>query len=308
MISILMATYNGERFIKEQIESLLEQTVSDYKLYISDDNSTDSTYEIAQGYARKHPEKIFVSQNENNLGGAKQNFIQMMITHIDEYIMLCDQDDVWLPGKIEKSLHKMKELEDCHGISKPILIYTDLNVVDENLNVISTSYFKTEDINNEKKTLNKIVARNITTGCTVMYNRALADLINVTPEHMIMHDWWLTLIACAFGELGTIYEPTILYRQHSDNEIGIVKVKTLSHMLHKLINYKEAKRVLNDTYAQAASLLKIYNDKLSNEQKEFLNKFCDIPNHNKINRWILICRLGVLKKGILRKISSFIFI
>ena len=308
MITILMATYNGERFIKEQIESLLKQTVQDFKLYINDDKSTDSTFSIAQDYAKKHPETIFVSQNEKNLGGAGQNFIQMMITHKDDYIMLCDQDDVWLSGKIEKSLQKMKELEDCYGITKPLLVYTDLKVVDENLNFITSSYFKTEDINNEKKTLNKIVARNVTTGCTVMYNRVLADLINVVPENMIMHDWWLTLTACAFGELGTIFESTILYRQHSDNEIGVIKVKTLSHMLHKLINYKEAKKVLKDTYAQAASFLKVYNDDLSNEQKGFLDKFCDIPNHNKLIRWIMICRLGVLKKGILRKVSSFIFI
>ena len=308
MISILMATYNGERFIKEQIESLLGQTVQNFKLYINDDKSTDSTFEVAQEYEKKHPEKIFVSQNEKNLGGAKQNFIQMMINHKDDYILLCDQDDVWLPDKIDKSLHKMKEMELQHDKSKPLLVYTDLTVVDENLNIISQSYFKTEDIYNKKKTLNKIVARNITTGCTVMYNRALADLIESTPEHMIMHDWWLTLIACAFGELSTIFEPTVMYRQHSDNEIGVIKVKTLSHMLHKLINYKEAKKVLNDTYAQATSFLNMYNYKLSKEQKEFLSAFCDIPNHNKITRWIMICRLGVLKKGILRKISSFIFI
>ena len=308
MISILMATYNGERFIKEQIESLLKQTVLDFKLYINDDKSTDSTYLILQNYANNHPDKIFVSQNEKNSGSAKDNFFQMMINHKDDYIMLCDQDDVWLPDKIEKSLYKIKELEEQHGASKPLLVYTDLEVVDENLNTISKSYFNTEDINNKKKTLNKIVARNITTGCTVMYNRALAELIKENPEFMIMHDWWLTLIACAFGDADTIYEPTVLYRQHSDNEIGVVKVKTLSHMLHKLINYKEAKKVLNDTYAQAASFLIMYKDKLSKEQVEFLSKFCDIPNHNKVFRWIMICRLGVLKKGILRKISSFIFI
>ena len=308
MISILLATYNGEKFLKEQIDSLLTQTYQDFKLFISDDKSTDSTYSIIQDYAKKHPNKIFVTQNENNLGSAKLNFFQMMTQHKDDYTMLCDQDDVWLSDKIEKSLHKMRELEEQYGSSNPILVNTDLKIVDENLNTISPSYFKTEDINLDKKTLNKIIARNITTGCTIIYNRALANLIESTPEFMIMHDWWLTLAACALGKIGTIHEPTILYRQHTDNEIGIVNVKTLSHMFHKLVNYKDAKKVLTDTYTQAKCFLSVYRDSLSDNQIDFLEQFIDIPNHTKLIRWIMICRLGVLKKGILRKISSFIFI
>ena len=308
MISILLATYNGEKYIKEQIDSLLKQTYQDFKLFISDDSSTDSTYSIIQDYAKKHPNKIFVTQNENNSSSAKLNFFQMMTQHKSDYIMLCDQDDVWLPDKIEKSLHKMKELEKKHGSSTPLLVHTDLTIVDENLNTISSSYFKTEDINLEKKTLNKIIARNITTGCTVIYNRALAERIDTTPKFMIMHDWWLTLAACALGKIDTIHEPTILYRQHADNEIGIVKVKTLSHMFHKLVNYKDAKKVLTDTYNQAECFLNVYRDRLSDTQIDFLEQFIDIPNHSKLVRWIMICRLDVLKKGILRKISSFIFI
>ena len=308
MITILLATYNGERYLGEQIESLLKQTAGDFRLFICDDKSTDSTYEIALDYASKYPDKIFAYQNDTASGSAKQNFINMMLRHKDDYIMLCDQDDVWLSDKIEKSLNKIKTLEEKHGLATPLLVHTDLTVVDENLTTISPSYFAVEDINTENKTLNKIIARNIAAGCTVLYNRALADLIISTPEYMLMHDWWLALIASAFGEIGTIHDPTILYRQHTGNEIGVTNVKTLSHMLNKLINYQDAKKVLNDTYKQAESFLNTFSDKLSQNQRDFLYKFCDIPNHSKFIRWIMICRLGILKKGVLRKISSFIFV
>jgi hypothetical protein len=123
-----------------------------------------------------------------------------------------------------------------------------------------------------------------------------------------MHDWWLALAASAFGEIGTVDAPTVLYRQHSANEVGIVNVRSLKHILQKLIHYKKAKKVLSDTYRQAERFLNTYQDKLATEQIEFLEEFIDIPNHNKLIRWTMICRLGVLKKGILRKVSSFIFI
>ena len=308
MISILLATYNGEKYIREQIDSILGQTVDNFTLYINDDKSTDSTFDIAGEYTKQYPGKIIATQNEANSGHAKLNFMDMIISRKDDYLMLCDQDDVWLPDKIEKSLSAIKKLESEHGVQTPLLVHTDLEIVNENLETMSSSYFELEDINTNQKTLNKIVARNIAPGCSIMYNRALSDLITTKSSDIIMHDWWLVLIAAALGETDTIFEKTILYRQHSTNEIGIVKVKTIGHIVSKLINFKKAKKVLTDTYNQASVFLDNFEKLLSKDQKDFLQKFCDIPNHTKIVRWVMVCRLGVLKKGVLRKISSFIFI
>ena len=283
-ISILIATYNGERFIKEQLDSLLSQTYQDFIIYISDDNSSDATYSIVQDYTAKYPDKIFISQNDTNSGSAKLNFIQMMLKHKNDYIMLCDQDDVWLPDKIEKSFNKIREMEAQFGTSTSLLVHTDLTVTDEALNVLHPSFFKLEDVNTENKSLNKIVARCILTGCTAIYNRALADLIKTAPEFFVMHDWWLVLSASAFGKIETLHESTILYRQHSDNEIGVINVKTLSHIIHKLTHFHDAKKVLKDTYKQAECFLDTFYDILSPDQIDFLVQFCDIPNHNKIIR------------------------
>ena len=143
MISILLATYNGEKYIAGQIESLLSQTYKDFKLYICDDKSTDDTYSIITDHALKNPAKIIASQNEINAGGAKYNFIKMLMERkadlamplgqddADDYIMLCDQDDVWLPDKIENSLKKIKENSIIDAVSGNRSFIS----VDENNNV-----------------------------------------------------------------------------------------------------------------------------------------------------------------------------
>ena len=308
MISILMATYNGEKYIAEQIESLLAQTVSEFKLYICDDCSTDSTFTIITEYAKKHPEQINITQNKDNSGGAKYNYIQMMINYKDDYIMLCDQDDIWLPEKIEITLEKIKDMEYKFGTDTPLLVHTDLRVVDEKLETISLSFKTAMNANYEKTKLRNQIIQNTLTGCTVMYNRSLADLITSMPEFMVMHDWWLMLVASAFGKITSIGTQTVLYRQHSHNEIGAKDVRTFRYKLHKVLHYDEMKKALGETYTQAQSLLDAYRDKLTGEQKEFLQLYYDIPNHNKFVRWVTICRLGVFKNGFARKVANFIYL
>jgi len=307
MISILLASYNGEKFIAEQINSLLQQTIHDFRLYIRDDRSTDSTFHIIQGFAEKHPDKIFVAQNDANLG-AKYNFMKMMIEHKDAYVMLCDQDDVWLTEKIEVTLAKMKKMESEFGEKTPLLVHTDLRVVNEKLETVSPSFKAAMNADYSKTKLHHQVIQNTLTGCTVMYNRALADLITQTPSFMVAHDWWLMLIASAFGHISSLDNQTILYRQHTKNEIGARDVRATGYKINKLLHYREIKNALNDTYLQAQCFLDVHKERLTEGQKEFLLAYCDIPNHSKLIRWFIICRLGVLKNGWARKAANFIFI
>ena len=308
MISILLASYNGEKYIAEQIDSLLSQSCQDFKLYIYDDCSTDNTYSLITEYAVNHPDKIIPARNQANSGGAGQNFINMMIAHNDDYIMLCDHDDIWLPGKVEITLAKMKDMEHKFGVSTPILVHTDLRVVNEKLQTISPSFKAAMNADFKKTKLQNQIIQNTLTGCTVMYNRALSELITETPRYMIMHDWWLMLVASAFGVITDIEVQTVLYRQHSANEIGAKDVRTLRYKVNKLLSYTEIRRALNETYEQAQSFLDAYKNKLTREQIELLHAYCDIPNHVKLVRWLTICRLGVLKNGLARKLANFIFI
>ena len=309
MISILLASYNGEKYITEQIESLLCQTFLDFKLFICDDKSTDNTFSLILEYAKKYPDKVLVTQNIENSSSAKHNFMQMMLSHKDDYVMLCDQDDVWLPNKIELTLARMKEMESRVGTDTALLVHTDLRVVSEDLaTVISPSFKEAMNSNFSRAKLSDQIIQNTLTGCTVMYNRCLSDLIDRVPGFMVMHDWWLMLIASAFGEIDSVDAQTVLYRQHGKNSIGAKDVRKISYKINKLTHYSDMKRALDETYQQAESFLDAYNDQLNSEQTELLETYCKIPSMPKIRRWQTMCRLGCLKNGISRKIASFIFV
>jgi len=303
-----MATYNGERFIREQIDSILDQTYQDFKLYICDDVSSDNTFAIISRYAESNPDKIIVSQLERNTGSAKFNFMKLMIEQKDDYLMLCDQDDVWVQDKIEITLSKMKAMESIFGIETPILVHTDLEVVDNNLKTISPSFREAMNADYTKTELRNQVIQNTLTGCTAMYNRALADLITIEPRYMVMHDWWLILIASAFGKVGVVEEQTVLHRQHNKNEVGAKDVRTLRYKIDRVLKYKKVKEAINITYQQADSFLRTYFESLSADQRKLLTAYSDIPNHFKLVRIYRIFRLGTFKNGFSRRVAHIIFI
>lgn len=303
-----MATYNGEKYLPEQMRSLLGQTFGDFTLYIRDDCSTDSTWDIINEYVGLYPEKIIAVRNGTNSGNAKYNFMKMILSVRDDYIMLCDQDDVWEPWKIEATLEKMREMEDEHGKETPILVHTDLTVVDKILRVINPSFRVAMNVNYNRTSLRDAVIQNTITGCTVMYNKALADLMECCPEEFVMHDWYLMLVAAAFGKIGYIDRCTILYRQHGGNEIGAKDVRAFSYKLSRLFNPDEVRVAINQTYPQAASLRACFQGRLSPRQDAFLREYCAIPDKGKLSRWRSVIRMGTFKNGLGRNIAYFLFI
>jgi len=308
MISILMAAYNGEKHISRQIESLLEQTYRDFKLYIRDDRSTDNTFTIIKEYAEKYPGIFFIEQNEVNTGGTKKNFLGMMIDHKNDYLMLCDQDDVWKPDKIETSLKLIKEVEKEHGSSTPVLVHTDLTVVNDDLGVISSSYAKMSNKDFNKTSLNYVVALNNVGGCTAIYNRALADLLTAVPESFVMHDWWLSLTAAVYGKIGSLGESTILYRQHAGNEKGAKKVLSPGYIYYVLTNLKTMKNLVNESYTQANSFIHMNRDRLSEENLELLTAYASIPHLSRLKKLHTVFKYKTFMHGTARKIMQIAFL
>jgi len=310
MISILMTTYNGEKFVSEQIDSLLNQTNQNFKLFINDDASDDSTFSLISKYMQENPDRIIVSQNKVNSGSAKSNFIKMMVSgeYKNDYVMLCDQDDVWLPDKIEVSLAKMLEMETEFGKDTPILVHTDLTVVNDALEVISNSFRRSINVNFAKTKLKNQVVQSMVTGCTVMYNRALAELLTEIPSYIAMHDWWLTINASAFGKVVAIDRQTVLYRQHSKNEIGAKDVRSIRYKKERISNADSIKESLDITYKQAGCFLDMYRSRLSDDQQKLLALYADIPNHVKIVRILRIFRLKTFKNGFSRRVAHLLFI
>jgi len=307
MISILMATYNGETYLRQQIESLLNQTRQDFVLYVCDDCSTDGTYRILLGYAEQYPDRIKVYQNSQNSGDAKWNFLGMMLRHQDDYVMLCDQDDVWQPDKIELSLAAVQEREKAVGRQTPVLMHTDLYVVDEELRIINPSLNYMLGLSMKFGTMASQVIQNTITGCTSMYNRALAELIKA-PSFCIMHDWWLGLIVTAFGQKVYLPQATMMYRQHGRNAIGAKQVRSLAYIVRRMLHVRDIRAQLDATYRQAAAFLQEYGAQLSAGQREFLQEYSTIPQFPKFARWRKIDKLRAIKSGFVQRIAQFLYI
>ena len=227
-IAILMATYNGEKYIREQIDSILSQTCNMWHLYIHDDGSTDKTYTILQEYAEKHPDNITILDYPPQ-GGAKQNFMSLLERIDANYYMFADQDDIWLKDKIKIEKERM-EIEEHNNSKKPIFIFSDLIVTDEKLNRLSDSFMSFEGIYPQFLTsFNEMGASNLTTGCTMLFNKIAKLSIQYPLTPATMHDSWITLCAARNnGILSYISEPLIYYRQHGHNTIGAVNINTLT--------------------------------------------------------------------------------
>jgi len=310
MIDILMATYNGEKYLRPQLDSILRQSNTDWRLVIRDDCSTDSTVQIIQEYREKYPDKFVLLQADEPSGSAQNNFFQLIKywQHhgTANYIMFADQDDVWLQNKIQLTLYKMHLLEQQYGRDIPLLIHTDLSVVDANLNIINPSMFAMQNMDALRDNLNNIMVQNIVTGCTMMVNKPLLDMVYEIPHHAIMHDMWLALITSAFGQIDFVNEATILYRQHGNNANGAKNVKTLKYFIWKLTSANEIHEGLVKQYRQAEEFLNVYKTKLSHEQQTMLLAYSTMEEKNIAEKLIALTTNKLCKKGIVRILGQLL--
>ena len=226
-IAILLATYNGGKYIWEQLESLFQQSRSDFHLYVRDDGSSDDTIKVIGQFREMYPDRVTVLKDSQMHRGAAKSFMYLLENVDSEYYMFCDQDDIWLPEKIEKTFARMKEIEtECTkkgtaAKKEPILVATDLGVVDEQLNLLSYSFNKDLKIDVFRKHPELICVRHVVTGCTMMFNRATKLASLPMSPRATMHDEWIALcVHFKGGVISIIDDSPILYRQHTSNTLG----------------------------------------------------------------------------------------
>lgn len=307
MIDILLAAYNGEKYISEQIESILAQSCKNWRLIVQDDCSTDSTAEIVETYVKKHPQKIVLMKREAPSGSAKNNFLDMLKYSDADYTMFCDQDDFWHKNKIEFTIKKMKQME-FENKNEPVLVHTQLQVVDKNLSVIKKSFFEYQGLDYKAVTLNRLLVQNNVTGCTMMINKQLRDMIKYEDcDSILMHDWWFALIASAFGKIGFVKNPTISYRQHGDNQLGAVNNRSIKGAVKILRERMKSKKRISVTYSQAQAFYDVYKDVFSKEQRVCIEKYLKIPKKNKALRMVTIIKNNYTKQNLLTTIGQLIF-
>ncbi len=311
-VDILLATYNGAAYLEVQLDSILSQEFQDWHIFVRDDGSTDETPEILNRYVTRHNEKITLIQDKpGNLGPAR-NFSALLQHSKSNYIMFCDQDDYWHPDKIGKTLAFMQateaEYKNC-----PLLVHSDLHVVDQNLRPIFGSFWQYQGLQADRNKLADLLVQNNVTGCAMMINALLRSKVLSLPGEAIMHDWWYALVASAFGQVIPLHEILIDYRQHEKNDTG-AKRYNYGYILRHLLNSFSQQRILNfhkqlkKTQQQAAAFLNYYGKELPDAMYLLVDTYSRLDELGWIKRrWFLI-RHGLLKHGFFRSVAMLCFI
>lgn len=274
-IEVLLASYNGARYIHEQIDSILDQTDTCWHLTVSDDCSGDGTALILDGYAREFPTKIRCIHSGKRFGNAKQHFLWLTETCEAPYIAYSDQDDVWLPDKLERLRRHIAEAEQEIGSDTPILVFSDQTVTDEHLRPIAPSLMHYQKQYFEHFDYRSILMQNVVTGGAMMINRALADLAMrcADTSQIIMHDWWMAAVAARFGRIVYIDEPLGAYRQHGDNSVGAKDVGSSVYVRRMMSSLGSVRAGLLCKKRQAQVFAETYSALLDEKDRIFLQGF-----------------------------------
>ena len=314
MIDILMATYNGEKYVEEQLRSIWAQTCEDWRLVIHDDGSSDHTAEVIRDLAvslnmnNKH--EIQFSVNEKPFRSAAGNFMGLLAQARNEYVMFSDQDDVWHENKVEKTVNAMKDAERRYGTKTPILVYSDLCVVDGELNLIAESFMDYMKVPS-KLVLSRLLIQNSVTGCTVMMNRPLYQLMKeaIQTEKVVMHDHFAALLAVSLGKTVFVQDSTLDYRQHGDNSVGAANARSITYLWARFCRgRKKFREDMNKAMIQAQYFYELYGSRIPEKKKrDLISGFANLSKQSKKNKIQFYLKNHVIKYGVLRAIMQLLW-
>ena len=283
-----MSTYNGEKFVAEQIESIQKQTYTDWNLIIRDDGSKDGTCEIIENFIN-NDSRIKLIRAENV--GVIKSFHELVINNNDaDFYFFADQDDYWLPEKLTIMLEEAKK----HDNTIPVMYYTDLKVTDKNLNVTSESMIRSQS-DHANTSLVQELTENTVTGAASMINYELAKLWQTTND-IIMHDWYLAIVAAALGELVYIDQPTHLYRQHDSNVLGArTLAKRIRKWIHPNLWFEKYWWLITASQKQAQKLLTENLSLMSEDDQALVSDYVNILKQPKAERRQILDRYNLRK-------------
>ena len=321
MITVLLAAWNGEAYIEEQLDSILGQDgleLNDLRIVISDDGSTDRTREILEAYHAQFPEQILLKHRSaerkakdlaDGIPAAAGNFFWLLSQAGEsDYYMLSDQDDVWKPNKIETLMMEMMCQEVLNGADHPILVHSDMEVVDANLKTIHPSFFKYQKCDPDRTGFSEILTENSVTGGAVMMNRALVELLKERPQACFMHDWWIALAASCFGTISCVKEALYLYRQHGHNTLGAKETGSVKDMAERLERSAQVEENYRKMAAQAHAFGNMYGDRMNPEQKAVLRAYLALRYQSPMGRFRNIVKNRFYKSSKLQTFAQCVTI
>lgn len=300
IIAILLSTFNGERYLAQQLDSLWQQTRQDFELIVRDDGSSDGTPSLLAAAAAKCPGRINIVRDSSTRLGPMRSFFSLL-NHTDaRFIAFCDQDDVWLPHKLERLVETIDRAELSLPVDTPVLCCSDATVTDADLRPMAGTYFERHRISvsdGRDLALPRLLFRNFAIGATTMVNGALARRCLRVPASAIMHDWWMALVAVAMGRAIVLQEPLILYRQHSANAVGSRQPK-FPRSWQEFEGYMKRSRVSATRCLAQALAFNEHCSPLPPQSAKILESFATFADQDRLKRASTLLRTRAFKPGL----------
>lgn len=305
-VCILLAVYNGEAYLREQLASIEAQT-AEWTMIAADDGSTDRSLSILEEFAERHECRVRIVSGPQT-GRPQDNFFELLklVDHA-AYVALCDQDDLWRSDKLEVLRRECGELEQRVGSGRPCLVYSDLSVVDQNDRLVADSFWAQTRVSPLKATFGSVLVENISPGCAMLLNPAMVSKFKEFSgelQSVIMHDWWLMLISQALGASSYVDEQLVRYRQHAANAAGTADRSGLVHVREKIL---QSRRPENTRTSQQARLFAIaYGSDLDRRHLQQVRAMSTVSEYSKPRRIYAYIRYGLLKQGLDRRVFQFL--
>lgn len=319
-VDILLATYNGAKYLPEQLASLEAQTHTDWRLILRDDGSDDGSVDLVRKWAKDVERSLVVLEDGDSRLGPAASFGRLIERSDAPYFACCDQDDYWLETKVERLLSEIQNLEAKMGEDKPLLVHCDLEVVDAHLNATGKQFWEEAHITfvdiegaaSYDRARASLLLQNVVTGCAMLGNANLRQRAAPVPEGVHVHDWWLALIAGHFGAVSAVREPLIKYRQHGANAIGAKSWDPWS-MFKRFLNSPKGTvtktiQVLGKLQRQAGAFHDAFGDALPDKDREVVHEFSKLPEHGFLKRKTFMVRHAVYPSAWVRRIVLFCLI
>ena len=287
---------NEEKYLEQTIQSVVAQTVRPMKWVVVSDGSTDRTLDILRAYSERYPDRVLILADEHRGLGATQNFAHLLLHATAPYIAFCDQDDIWLPEKLEWSLRELKRLQ-LEFPGKPVLVYSDMQVIDADGNLLASSAWQQLNLDPKYFTLNRLLIQNIPHGCTMMIDRAMQELVCPIPAEAMLHDHWIALSAVLLGAHQAIDTPLVLLRNHGGNvtrrETGTGE--KLERYWKNLRSDAAYEAMVQQRVAQASALREKYGKRLEDTERRTLDQFVMLGSTRGLLRKWLYLRNGFFR-------------
>lgn len=306
-LQVLMACYNGEKYLPQQLASLQRQDDPCFSVLMQDDGSADSTPALLQAVCSDS--RFLMARDNGQHHGAIGNFLSLMEQCTADYAALCDQDDLWAADRLSRCRAAMEEAEARYGADTPLLVHSDARLVDAEGNTLHESFFAHQGWDKTAVALPKLLVQNNVTGCTLLMNAALRRLVvqHGDPVRMHMHDWFIALTAAAFGHIIFIDEPLVNYRQHGVNVMGASQQTQVQRGAKALSQWEKGRARIALTYTHTRAFREAYGEALPQEAQRMIDAYLATEQMPKLRRVLAVQKLGCTMQSRVTRLGQMIF-